>query len=308
MLFPGVLAFGLYRGHHLAGWHDHVLVLLAASGVFSTVVALVAYAYGRERRMIELAREAGLRLVWFGLRFGFFYAVQLSLMVLALLKVLSYTYTDHPDGPALMALIIAATSVSRDTFEMGHLHLLREQGRPFLICPDAKGFSALLGGHAKVWAVPGTIAAAAAGIAYLGLASVIPWAQTDLGQLMVIGVLVGAAGTVAYLKGLHPSLTLWQSVSHYSWSELARFFLWPGVAFGCTYDLILLGITSYLVLVPSPPLAWRVLVAASIAGLMSFYCYHLGECRRQEEKLHAPVAPSVLRCPFVLGILSSKKV
>ena len=309
MLFPGLLAFGLYRGLHLAGWHDQVLALLVASGAFSTVVALVAYAYGRERRMVEIARQdGGLHLVWFGLRFGFLYAVQLSLMVLALLKVFSYSYTEHPDGPAMMALIIAATSVSRDAFELGHLQLLRQQGRPFLICPAAKGGWALLAGHAKSWAVPGTLAAAAAGIGYLGLASALAWVQTDLGQLVVIGLLVGIAGTVAYLKGLHPTFTLWQSLSHYSWNELVRFFLWPGVAFGCTYDLILLGITSYLILVPDPPLTWRVLVAASTAGLMSLYCYYLGDCRRQEEKLHATIAPSMLRCPFVLGILSSKKV
>jgi hypothetical protein len=120
-------------------------------------------------------------------------------------------------------------------------------------------------------------------------------------------LLTGATGTAAYLKGLQQALTLRRSFSRYSWTELGRFFLWPGVAFGWTYNLILLGITSYLILLPSPPLAWRVVVAASTAGLISLYCYYLGLCRWQEEKLQASAAPAILRCPFLVGILSSKK-
>src|SRR5207302_74370 len=203
MLFPGLLGFALYRGLHMAGWHGHIVALLFATGVFSTLVALVAYSYGRERRLIDLVREdGGARLVLFGLRFGFFYALQLSLMVLALLKLFSYGYMEHPDGPAMMAVIIAATSVSRDAFELGHLRLLQQQGRSFLTCPDTKGFSALLGGHPSLWRI--SVAATAAGGVYLGLALAFPWVQTDLGQLLVIGLLAGAAGTVAYLQGLHP--------------------------------------------------------------------------------------------------------
>jgi hypothetical protein len=309
MLFPGLLGFALYRGLHMAGWHGHIVALLFATGVFSTLVALVAYSYGRERRLIELVREdGGARLVWFGLRFGFFYALQLSLMVLALLKLFSYGYTEHPDGPAMMAVIIAATSVSRDAFELGHLRLLQQQGRSFLICPDTKGFSAVLGGHPSLWRISVALAATAAGGAYLGLALAFPWVQTDLGQLLVIGLLAGAAGTVAYLQGLHPNLTLGQSFSQYSWGELSRFFLWPGVAFGWTYDLILLGVTSYLIPIPIRLLTWHIVVAASTAALLSLYCYYLGRYRLHEEKLKVTLALSMLRCPFILGIVSSRKV
>jgi hypothetical protein len=227
-------------------------------------------------------------------------------MVLGLLYVFSYSYKEHPDGPAMMALIIASTSVFRDAFELGHLRLLRQQGRLFLVCPDVKKVWALLAGRPELWEV--TLAAAVAGVAYLGLAFAIPWVQTDLGQLLVIGLLTGAAGTAAYLKGLQQALTLRRSFSRYSWTELGRFFLWPGVAFGWTYNLILLGITTFLIVLPSPPLTWRVLVAASTAGLISLYCYYLGRCRWQEEKLQASSMPAILRCPFLVGILSSKKV
>jgi len=54
-------------------------------------------------------------------------------------------------------------------------------------------------------------------------------------------------------------------------------------------------------------LAAAVLVTAGIGGLMSLYGYYLGRSRWQEEKLHATISPSLLRCPFILGILTSKK-
>jgi len=68
-----------------------------------------------------------------------------------------------------------------------------------------------------------------------------------------------------------------------------------------------LGAISFLMAVPNPPTWTRVLVTAGIGGLMSLYGYYLGRCRWQEEKLHATIPPSLLRCPFILGILTSKK-
>src|SRR6266487_1006035 len=86
MLFPGLFAYALYKFLQVMSWHADSVSLLLASGLFSAVVALVAYAYGRERRFVELIRERDFQnLVWVGLRIGFLYAVQLSLMVLALL-------------------------------------------------------------------------------------------------------------------------------------------------------------------------------------------------------------------------------
>ena len=135
-----------------------------------------------------------------------------------------------------------------------------------------------------------------------------PRAQTDLIHLLIIGFVAGIAGTLAYVKGLRPAVPIWGRLSGYTWSELTRFFLWPGVVFGWTYGLILLGMTNYLLLEPNPPLLWRVLMAASTVGVISLYCYYLGWCRWQEEKLHTGISPAVLRCPFILGILTSRKV
>ncbi len=279
MLFPGLLAYPLYRALYFADWHDDILALLVTAGLFSTVVAIVAYRYGRERRWGDLVREGAGALMWVGFRFGFLYAVQLTLMVLAILKLVFYGYTDHPAGPAMMALIIASTSVGRDAFELGHLRLLREKGWLSLAWPDPKRFWAFLADRPAQWAVPVAVASTAAGFVYGGLAIAAPRAQTDLVHLLIIGFVAGISGTLAYVKGLQPAVPIRGSLSGYSWSELTRFFLWPGVTFGWTYGLILLGLTSYLLLEPNPPLPWRVFVAASTAGLISLYCYYLGWCR-----------------------------
>ena len=308
MLFPGLIAFALYRSLKAMAWHDEALVLVLASGLFSALVALVAYAYGRERQIVELIREEGVpELAWVVLRIGFLYAIQLSLMVLALLKVATYSYVEHPDGPAMMALIIASTSVARDAFEIGHLRLLQRQGRPFVTFPDGKALWALVTGRGDLWAAPVAASTLAVGLAYMGLVAIAPIAATDLGHLGVLGILVGMACTLAFVQGLQPAMTAWEGLMQYSWRELLRFFMWPGVAFGWTYYLMTLGAISFLLAIPNPASWTRVLITAGIGGLMSLYGYYLGRCRWQEEKLHATIPPSLLRCPFIWGILTSKK-
>lgn len=308
MLFPGLFAYALYKLLQAWGWHADIVFLLLAAGLFSAVVALVAYAYGRERRFVELLRERDFQsLTWIGLRIGFLYAVQLSLLVLALLKVATYSYAEHPDGPAMMALIIASTSVARDAFEIGHLRFLQQQGRPFVTFPDGKALWALVAGRGDLWAWPVAAATLAVGLAYLGLVAIAPVVATDLGHLGVIGILVGMACTLAFVQGLQPALTRREGLMQYSWRELLRFFIWPGMTFGWTYYLMTLGAINFLLAVPNPPLWTRVLTTAGIGGLMSLYGYYLGRCRWQEEKLHATISPALLRCPFILGILTSRK-
>jgi hypothetical protein len=308
MLFPGLFAYALYKLLQARGWHADIVFLLLSSGLFSSVVALVAYTYGRERRFVELIHERDFQgLAWIGLRIGFLYAVQLSLMVLALLKVVTYSYFEHPDGPAMMALIISSTSVARDAFEIGHLRFLQQQGRPFVTFPDGKALWALVTGRGDLWALPVAVATLAVGLAYMGLVAIAPAVATDLGHLGIIGVLVGMACTLAFVQGLQPALTRWEGLMQYSWRELLRFFIWPGMTFGWTYYLITLGAISFLMAVPNPPAWTRIFITAGIGGLMSLYGYYLGRCRWQDEKLHATIPPSLLRCPFILGILTSKK-
>ncbi|MDO8547024.1 MAG: hypothetical protein Q7R68_06655, partial [Nitrospirales bacterium] len=238
MLFPGLFAFVLYKILQAWGWHADIVFLLLASGLFSAVVALVAYTYGRERRFIELIRERDFQgLSRIGLRIGFLYAVQLSLMVLALLKVVTYSYFEHPDGPAMMALIISSTSVARDAFEIGHLRFLQQQGRPFVTFPDGKALWALVTGRGDLWALPVAGATLALGLAYMGLVAIAPAVATDLGHFVVIGVFVGIICTLAFVQGLQPAMPGWKGLTQYSWRELLRFFMWPGMTFGWTYYL-----------------------------------------------------------------------
>jgi hypothetical protein len=308
MLVPGLVALAFYRGLKIMAWHEDIVALLCASGLFASLVALAAYAYGRERRLWDVLREDDLHTqAWVALRIGFLYAVQLSLMVLALLKIATYSYFEHPDGPAMMALIIASTSVARDAFEIGHVRLLQQQGRPFTTFPDGKALWALVTGRVDLWAMRIGVVTVGVGLVYLALTMVTPAATTDLGQMVVIGVLAGAACTLAFVQGLHPSLRMWEGLTRYSWRELLRFFLWPGMAFGWTYYLIADGAISFLLAVPHPPVWVRLLVTAGIAGLLSLYGYYMGRSRWQEETLHATIPASLLRCPFISSILVSKK-
>src|SRR5438128_9887626 len=106
MVVPGLVAFALYRGLKAVAWHEDIIVLLCASGLFSSLVALAAYAYGRERPFVDVLREDDLRTpAWVALRVGLLYARQLSLMVVFLLEVATYDHHDHPDGQATTALI-----------------------------------------------------------------------------------------------------------------------------------------------------------------------------------------------------------
>ena len=308
MLVPGLVAFALYRGLKVMGWHEDIVALLCASGLFASLVALAAYAYGRERRLVDVLREDDLRTqAWVAVRIGCLYAVQLSLMVLALLKVATYNYHDHPDGPAMMALLIASTSVARDAFEIGHVRLLQQQGRPFVTVPDGKALWTLVTGRVDLWAMKVAVATSVVSLVYLALSVVMSAATTDLGQLIVTGVLAGSACTLAFVQGLHPSLRTWEGLTRYSWRELLRFFLWPGMAFGWTYYLIADGVISFLLAVPNPPVWVRLLVTACTAGILSLYGYYMGRSRWQEETLHATIPASLLRCPFISSILASKK-
>src|SRR5690348_4079921 len=122
MLVPGLVAFGIYRlAKHLVPLTEP-LVLLLMSGMVGLLTALVTYRAGRGAGWSQLVREDGQRiLAWMGAWIGFVYAIQLSLLVLALLWLVGYDYLKHPDGPAMMAIIISCTAVARDAFEIGHV-------------------------------------------------------------------------------------------------------------------------------------------------------------------------------------------
>src|SRR5688572_1037180 len=172
MFVPGLVAFAAYRMAKLLLPLSEPIVLLAISGCISLITALLAYRVGRATAWGKILQDDGSRLLfWLGGWIGFVYGVQLSLLVLALLWLVGYDYLKHPDGPAMMAIIIACTSVARDAFEIGHVRKVALMGRPCPTFPDGAGLRSLLGTHAVV---------------------VSPWVG--------VGLLVGAAG--ASLSGL----------------------------------------------------------------------------------------------------------
>ncbi len=129
MFVPGLVAFVVYRLAKLLLPLSEPFVLLAVSGLVSLVTALLAYRVGRATAWGKIVREDGGRLLlWLGGWIGFVYGVQLSLLVLALLWLVGYDYLKHPDGPAMMAIIIACTSVARDAFEIGHVRKMALHG------------------------------------------------------------------------------------------------------------------------------------------------------------------------------------
>ena len=125
MLVPGLVAFAVYRLAKILMPLSETSVLLAVSGMVGLITAVLAYRAGRATSWIEIIRADGRGLlVWIAGWIGFVYAVQLSLLVLALLWLVGYDYLQHPDGPAMMAMIISCTAVARDAFEIGHIRYL----------------------------------------------------------------------------------------------------------------------------------------------------------------------------------------
>lgn len=130
MLAPGLVAFGIYRLLKDVLPLSEPLVLLGLSGSVSALAAIWAYGRGRGLSLQESFREDGLqKWAWIVGWIGIAYGMQLSLLVLAILQVfVGYDFLLHPEGPAMMAMIIPCTSVTRDAFEIGLVQRLAREG------------------------------------------------------------------------------------------------------------------------------------------------------------------------------------
>jgi hypothetical protein len=235
--------------------------------------------------------------------------VQLSLMVLALLKLfVNYDFLVHPDGPAMMAIIIACTSVARDAFEIGHVRLLQRQGEPVVTFPDGASFrDAVVSRPVQLaaWALLPAIGCAAAAVA-LGAAHDL--AATALAQVVLVTLCAGSLAVWAYLAG-EQRPGGWRVVMGAAGRmELFRYWWWPGLAFAATYYLSWAGLAIFVVRSDVSGVAARGAIAGTVAAMMAAYCYYLGHRRHVENQLRQVVPPSLLRCPFVMGILSKQSV
>src|SRR5213594_1086071 len=254
MLVPGRVAFGIYRTiKHLVPLSEPV-ILLALSGLISAATAAWAYQIGRNADWATIWRQDGSRTVgWLVGWIGFAYGFQLSLMVLALLKILvNYDFFLHPEGPAMMAIIIACTSVARDAFEIGHIQRLKQQGSQLVTFPDGAALRALFKeqpGRLAQLGIPASLACAALS---LGLANLGEAGRAELAQLVSVSLFAGTVALWAYLTGaqriqpaddllneggsgyrepdlVHPRNGGWRAIlGTVGWSDLFRFWWWPG--------------------------------------------------------------------------------
>lgn len=304
MLVPGLVAFGVYRlAKHLLPLSEPV-VLLLVSGVIAAATSLMAYRVGRAATWRMIVQEDGSRMIaWLACWIGFVYGVQLSLLVLALLWLVGYDYLKHPDGPAMMAIIISCTAVARDAFEIGHVRKVAMMGRPFPTFPDGAALRAMIRDRLAQlgpWMMAGLIVGA------LGAwpASVIANSQVAaLTQLITITLLGGAVALLAYFGGFQSTTSWRQGLMETNAGELLKYWWWPGLAFTSTYYLVVLGSLLFLVGQPMISTAQAAVSGGVVTALMAVYCYYLGYRRFVEEQQGQSLAGAVLRCPFVMGIL-----
>lgn len=303
MFVPGFVAFGIYRvAKHMVPL-DHSLVLLLVSSLVAVVTALAAYRVGRSVSWSVILREDGGRLLaWLAGWIGAVYGIQLSLLVLAILWMAGYSYLQHPDGPAMMAIIIACTSVARDAFEIGHVRKIALMGRPFSTFPDGVALRGMLGSHAPrvgPWVMGGLIIGAASAV--LGQV-----AEGQLGAIVQLCAVTLAGGVVAlcaYFGGLKPRSSWMTGLFETKFTELLKYWWWPGLAFSATYYLVAAGGVIFVLHQPEISTAFAMAAGALVTGLMGLYGYYLGYRRHVEEQEGQSLSPALLRCPFVMGIL-----
>lgn len=304
MFVPGLIAFGVYRfAKHLVPIAEP-LVLLAVSALVAMVTAALAYRVGRAAPWAEIMRHDGVRLLsWVVGWTGAVYGVQLSLLVLTLLWVMSYSYLQHPDGPAMMAIIISCTSVARDAFEIGHVRRLAQQGRPFLTFPDGAPLRVLLqdkAGQLGPWVLAGLALGALASIPGLLIADV---QGAALAQLLTVTVLGGGLTLCAYFGGLYPSTPWVQTLRRTAPGELVKYWWWPGMAFASTYFLVAMGLLLFVMRQPTITSGSAAVMGALVTAIMALYGYYLGDRRHVEDEQAPQLSSGMLRCPFVMGIL-----
>lgn len=297
MFFSALAAYVVYKGVSGFSPLTEASTLILVSGLFSIVVALLAYAWARNLPLPALWKEAPKEVGWLAVRVGLVYAALLSLMVLSLLKVAGYDFLLHPVGPGLMAMMIAAASVARDAYEIGHLRSLTGKGTTQVwTFPDGHGLWTLLKNDPlRV----GGLLLPAVGLSlglYVTLALMVG-AGKDLTHLLIGGILSGASGTYAYFSGMTRKGTV---------KEVLSFFLWPAFSFSLVYLLIVSGIRDFVLLIPThSSLLEKGLTAGCITSLMAVTCYGLGSLKQAapSEADSKALPAELLKCPFVLSIL-----
>lgn len=306
MVAPGLVAFVLYRMTKQVLPLSDPFILLAFSGSLSSLTAVWSFRMGRGVSLVTSIGEDGKRFwAWLLGWVGFAYGVQLSLLVLALLKIfVAYDFLLHPEGPAMMAIIIACTSVARDAFEIGVIRLLEQHGQPVTTFPDGKGFrqwARLEPIAVGRWA--GLTALVAMGSS-LAFAASVEMGRTQLAQTFFISILVACLSLAAFFTSESPSGHWLERAKQLGWFQSIRFWVWPCLTFAATYYLVQAGIVTFLLRMDEGDVLIQGCVAGITAAMMASYCYYLGRRKLIDVQSQAGIPENLQSCPFVMGILN----
>ena len=308
MFVPGLGAFAVFRIAKEIAPFTNPLVVLALSGVMSFFLALWAYRMARRESFSAIFKTDGWkRIGWIGGWVGCVYGVQLSLLVLALLRVfVGYDFLAHPDGPAMMALIIPTMAVARDAFEIGLVRAKELSGTPIVTFPDGASFRGFLFAEPGVlakWVFP---AGLATGMVALGIGALGGWGVTELVQCLAVTLVAGTIALGAYYYGQDPDRgrILFQQTP---WLQVLRLWWWPSLTFAGTYYLVLIGGMVYVVGQDPMQGVFLPLLGGMVAGILTLYFLYLGNRVAVEVRIGLTVPDSLQRCPFVMGILSKVK-
>ena len=306
MLAPGLIAFILYEITKQVLPLSNPFVLLIFCGILSSLAALWAYRMGRGVPLATSIHEDGKRLwVWLLGWVGFAYGVQLSLLVLALLKLfVSYDFLLHPEGPAMMAIIISCTSVTRDAFEIGVIRLMEQHGRAVMTVPDGRGFRRWARIESTAMGKWVGLAALVAVGSSLAFAASLEIGRTQLAQTLFISVLVACLALVAFFTSESRSGNWLERARQVGWFQSIRFWIWPCFTFAVTYYLVQVGILNFLMGRDGSPFFFQACMAGITAAMMTSYCYYLGRRKLIEVQSQDGTLENLESCPFVMGILS----
>ena len=216
------------------------IVVAVRSGLHGHGLVRLSCWAGHCRFERYLLRMGARRIGWIVAWIGFVYGVQLSLLVLALLWLVGYDYAKHPDGPAMMALIIPARRWPETPLRSG-MRWLEASGRPSRRFRMARRWVAATDRPAACCLGDGRHSGMCESIGVDS--SIRRWGSG--------GVLAGRCGdaggrdgqSLAFLPGQSEGVDAQAGCS--SMGELVKFWWWPGLAFAATYHLVLgAGCTS----------------------------------------------------------------
>ena len=308
MLAPGLVAFGIYHLLKPVLPLSEPLMLLGFSGCISMLAAIWAYRQGHGGTLQESLRQDGIqRWVWLVGWIGLVYSIQLSLLVLAILRVfVGYDFLLHPEGPAMMAIIISCTSVTRDAFEIGHVQRLTHQGIMVPTFPDGEALRRWIPREIPEIVKWGTLAI------FMGISG--SWLLFRVGpielqpmiQSLFVPVIVASIGLLSFFGGEALYARDKHESARRSWLSSLWFWLWPNLTFSATYFLALMGMAAFVFRVEQVSQAGFIAMAACTAMLMALYTLFLGWRKSYEEQL-VGIPESIQRCPFVMGILQNTK-